>query len=407
MINVAVIGISGFGAVHYNDLVREHNARRANFIAAVVINPEEEAEKCAFLKSIGCRIYADYRIMLEELRGQIDICFIPTGIALHCPMTVAALESGANVYVEKPVAATVEETKIMKEAERKSGKFIAVGYQTIYQPDTHRVKQLLLDGAIGEPQVFKCYALWPRDDAYYHRNNWAGKATVNGKWVLDCPFTNALAHFLNLLSFHAGTTFEDTVEPQAVQAGLFRANEIETNDFATIRVDGANNRTLFFHVTHVSEGSQNPITRIEGTAGTIEYSDREIILTTADGKVQNFPATPDTEMRKNIFDALLKRMEDPKQFICTIDIAAKHTLICNAVFDSVPCVAIPSETVRVVLNENKVARRVVPGLDAAIRRAWEENRLVDTRDFTWAGSGDVLHINSDTGFTGKWFPKEK
>ena len=45
MINVAVIGVSGFGAVHYNDFVREHAAGRVNVVAATVINQSEEAEK--------------------------------------------------------------------------------------------------------------------------------------------------------------------------------------------------------------------------------------------------------------------------------------------------------------------------------------------------------------------------
>ena len=100
MINVAVIGVSGFGAVHYNDFVREHAAGRVNVVAATVINQSEEAEKCAFLQSIGCRLFTDYRVMLEEFRGKIDICFIPTVIAMHCQMSVAAIESVANVYVE-------------------------------------------------------------------------------------------------------------------------------------------------------------------------------------------------------------------------------------------------------------------------------------------------------------------
>ena len=407
MINVAVIGISGFGNVHYNDLVREHNAGRARIVAAAVINPAEEADKCAFLASIGCKLFPDYRAMLEEFRGRIDLCFIPTGIAMHCPMTVAALEAGANVYVEKPVAATVEETETMKAAERKSGKFVAVGYQTMYQPDTHRVKRLVLDGTIGAPRIFKCYALWPRDDAYYARNNWAGKASANGKWVLDSPFTNALAHYLNLLSFHAGSSFEGTVDPVAVRAGLFRANPIETNDFATIRVDGAGNRKLYFHVTHVSEANVNPVSRIEGDAGTIDYGDDGVTVTRKNGETIHEEPTPAADIRKNIFDALLKRLDDPKQFICTIDIAAKHTLIANAVFDSVPGAGIPADAVRTVVDGNGVARRVVPGIDAAIRRAWEENRLVDARDFPWAVPGSPFPLAGYRGFTGTWFPGKK
>ncbi|MBS1369623.1 MAG: Gfo/Idh/MocA family oxidoreductase [Lentisphaeria bacterium] len=402
MINVAVIGVSGFGAVHYNDFVREHAAGRVNVVAATVINQAEEAEKCAFLKSIGCKLFTDYRAMLDEFRGKIDICFIPTGIAMHCPMTVAALESGANVYVEKPVAPTVEETEIMKAAETRTGKFVAVGYQTMYQPETRRIKELLLSGAIGTPRVFKSYALWPRNDAYYSRNNWAGMLAVNGKWVLDCPFTNALAHFLNLLIFYAGTTFEGTVDPVEVQAGMFRANRIETNDFATLRIKSSLDQQIYFHVTHVSETTVNPISRIEGDAGTIDYNEQRTVVTHKNGEVETFNSTPGYEMRKHIYDALLKRMNDPKQFICTLDLASKHTLISNAVFDSAPSVDIPAEVVRTVTGDDGVARRVVPGIDDVIRRAFKENRLVDTRDFPWAAPGQPFSLDNYRGFAGKW-----
>ena len=43
MFNAAIIGISGFGAVHYNDFLREHAAGRIHIVGATVINQEEEA----------------------------------------------------------------------------------------------------------------------------------------------------------------------------------------------------------------------------------------------------------------------------------------------------------------------------------------------------------------------------
>lgn len=407
MINVAVIGVSGFGAVHYNDFVREHAAGRVNVVAATIINQTEEVEKCRYLKSIGCRLFTDYHAMFAEFRGKIDICFIPTGIAMHCPMTVAALESGANVYVEKPVAPTIEETEIMKAAEKRTGRFVAVGYQTMYQPETRRIKELLLSGVIGTPRILKSYALWPRNDAYYHRNNWAAKFSVDGKWVLDSPFTNAFAHFLNLLIFYAGNSFEGTIDPIEVQAGLFRANPIETNDFASISVTSSIGQKLYFHVTHVSEEKVNPISRIEGDKGVIDYNMERTTVTLKSGEVETFVSTPTNQMRKNIYDVLLKRLKDPKQFICTIELASKHTLISNAVFDSAPSRDIPIEFVRTVIGDDGIPRRMVPGIDKVICRAFNENRLVDTRDFPWAIPGEPFQLNHYKYFIGKWAKYKK
>lgn len=399
MFNAALIGVSGFGAIHYNDFVREHAAGRITPVAATVINQQEEAEKCAFLQSIGCRLYTDYRQMLTECAGKIDICFIPTGIALHLPMTVAALEAGANVYVEKPVAPTVDDAEAMRTAARRAGKFVAVGYQSLYQPETRRIKELLLSGRIGRVRTLKSYGLWPRDDAYYQRNNWAGKLGTIEHPVLDSPFTNALAHYLNLLSFYAGNTFEGTCEATAVQAGLFRANPIESCDTAALQVTTAGDGELLFHVTHCSEENFGPLSRIEGDDGFIEYDMEHTVVQLRSGEREEFASATWDEGRVNIYSALEERLRNPEAFICTIDIAMNHTRICNAVFDSASIRTLPEESFRVVRKEGSV-RRVIPGIDAAIRRAWNENRLLDGTDFPWAIPSPVFSLKGYTSFLG-------
>ncbi len=400
MFNAAIIGISGFGSVHYNDFLREHAAGRINVVGATVINQEEEAEKCAFLRSIGCRLFTDHREMLRELRGRIDICFIPTGIAFHAPMTIDALESGVNVYVEKPIAATLQEVERMRDAERRTGKFIAVGYQTMYQPETRRIKELLLSGRIGKVTTLKSYGLWPRDNVYYHRNNWVGKLRSGNSWVLDSPFTNALAHFLNLLSFYAGNRFDKAGEIESVQAGLFRANPIETNDTAWIRAVAQGGAQLLFYVTHCSEINEGPWSEIEGELGSISYGSEKVVIRLRDGEVEEFAMTPGDRMRANIYTQLIRRLADPAAFICTAEVAAGHTRICNAVFDSVKAVELPESASHLVTNPNGTTRRLIPGIDEVIRSAYRENRLPDTRDFPWAVNGKPFSLDGYHAFSG-------
>ena len=66
MIKACLIGISGYGDVHFNDLLREQEAGRSRLFAATVINQAEEKEKCARLMEIGCEIFTDHRKMLEK-----------------------------------------------------------------------------------------------------------------------------------------------------------------------------------------------------------------------------------------------------------------------------------------------------------------------------------------------------
>ena len=193
-----LLAFSGFGNVHYSDLMREVEVGNCKIIAATVINQDDEVEKCEKLKSLGTILYADYNEMLEKHKGEIDLCCIPTGISMHAPMSIAAMRYGANVFVEKPVAATIQEVLEMKQVEAETGKFCAIGYQHIYLPNVRQAKELILSGGIGKLKSIRVKGLWPRDEKYYNRNNWAGTIRANGEWVLDSPFNNALSHYLNL-----------------------------------------------------------------------------------------------------------------------------------------------------------------------------------------------------------------
>jgi len=126
-LSACVIGVSGFGRTHYDDLMREVEAGRMRALGATVINQDEEQEKCERLLSLGCRLFTDHREMLDKLSGKIDICFIPTGIHLHAAMSIDAMRAGADVLVEKPVAATVQDVRRMQACERDTGRFGAVG----------------------------------------------------------------------------------------------------------------------------------------------------------------------------------------------------------------------------------------------------------------------------------------
>lgn len=93
MTRACIIGISGYGRIHYDLLAAEQAAGSAVIVGAAIINQGEEQERCEHLRSIGCQIFDDYTVMLNNLSGKADLCCIPTGIPLHCPMTVAALEA--------------------------------------------------------------------------------------------------------------------------------------------------------------------------------------------------------------------------------------------------------------------------------------------------------------------------
>ncbi|RMD77697.1 MAG: hypothetical protein D6820_11140, partial [Lentisphaerae bacterium] len=87
MIKTAIIGVTGFGAVHYQDLLNQCEAGNMTPVAATIINAGEVPQKVETLTKMGCKIFTDFREMFAECRGDIELTMIPTGITWHAPMT--------------------------------------------------------------------------------------------------------------------------------------------------------------------------------------------------------------------------------------------------------------------------------------------------------------------------------
>jgi predicted dehydrogenase len=101
----------------------------------------------------------DYRELLAD--KSIDAVVIATPEHLHYAMTMAALKAGKNIYVEKPLAHTIEEGwDILKLAEQ-SGKVVQVGTQnrsnTLYQ----EAREMVQKGMIGDIHYVR--AFWYRN----------------------------------------------------------------------------------------------------------------------------------------------------------------------------------------------------------------------------------------------------
>lgn len=394
-VKAAIIGVSGFGNVHYHDLMRQVEQGHMAIVGATVINQDEEAEKCARLRAVGADIFTDYREMLGRLRGQIDLCFIPTGIHLHAPMTIATLQAGANVFVEKPAAATTDEVRAMQAAARETERFVAVGFQTMYAHETLLMKRHILNGDLGRIEAIKCRGLWPRLDSYYTRNRWAGRLKLNGQWVLDSPFNNAMAHQLNMICFLAGTELHRAATLEHIEAELYHAHDIESADTACMRILTAQDIPLYFLVTHCSEGLLNPEIVVRGDRGQLHWTFDRLRIDMADGNVEEVACQTGTELRDAMMAALRARLEDPAVFVCDLDIAGVHTLAVNGAHLSSTAHPVPEAFIRRYPYENSV-KTVIEGIDGIIDRAFDEERLFSELDVPWAQRGRVVPL-SDPG----------
>lgn len=399
MINTAIIGVSGFGRVHYSDLLRYHERGEVRILGATVINQSEELEKCEVLRGMGCELFEDHREMLDRLTGEIDLCMIPTGIGLHAPMAIDAMRSGANCLIEKPAAATVQDVAAMRRVEGETGKFVAVGYSTIFQPENHAVKRDILAGKLGRVRLLKGIGLWPRKSSYYGRNGWAGKLKNGEDWILDSPFNNALAHYLNLLLFFAGSTFETSAKPITVEAALLRGNpELENADAALIRLETDAGVDVLFNSSHCCRRNYGPVLEIIGEKGSIIWSQDSITRKLGDSPEETISidnhATRDHQM-----DAVLDRIAHPSRFACDLAVAGAHTLAVNGAHESSPIISVPSDRVDLVDPDDDL-RYVCDELDEVLESSFAAGCLPDSSTPSWIQFGEPFSTRGYATFAG-------
>ena len=172
MHGIGIIGAGSIATAHMRAAAELESTRLA---AAADTNPERLAAAC---DAHGCQGFDDYRNLLSC--SEVDIVIVCTPHGLHCEPTVAALEAGKDVLVEKPMAVTVEECDAMIAAAQRSGKQLSVGHMHHFHPANMAVRKLLEERALGD-LVCLC------DEGYRtfnpDRQAWyLDKATHGGLW---------------------------------------------------------------------------------------------------------------------------------------------------------------------------------------------------------------------------------
>jgi predicted dehydrogenase len=112
------------------------------------------------------RTYGDYRKMLAE--KDLDIVLVGTPDHWHALHMIAAVEAGADVYVQKPISVDVIEGAAMLAAARKQGRVVQVGTQRRSTPHLIEARERIIQsgklGTVGHVEVYCYYHMRARDN---------------------------------------------------------------------------------------------------------------------------------------------------------------------------------------------------------------------------------------------------
>jgi predicted dehydrogenase len=101
--------------------------------------------------------YTDFRRLLEQ--KDLDAVVIATPDHWHAIQTIAAMESGKDVYVEKPLSITIHEGRKMVEAAQRTGRVVQVGLHRRSSRLYRQVRQLVQADKIGKVTVARAYRI--------------------------------------------------------------------------------------------------------------------------------------------------------------------------------------------------------------------------------------------------------
>ncbi|NWG08352.1 MAG: Gfo/Idh/MocA family oxidoreductase [Chloroflexi bacterium] len=144
---VAVIGVGSMGRNHARVFSELPEAE------LVAVSDADAKQADAAAEKFGARAYTEYRELLEKEKPDAVSIAVPT--VLHEEVGVAALESGAHVLMEKPIAATVEEGQRLIAKAKSAGRKLMVGHIVRFNPAIQALKQKLAAGELG--RIFQVF----------------------------------------------------------------------------------------------------------------------------------------------------------------------------------------------------------------------------------------------------------
>jgi predicted dehydrogenase len=101
--------------------------------------------------------YNDFRDLLAS--KDVDAVCIATPDHWHAVQTIAALDAGKDIYVEKPLTITLREGRAMVEAEAKTDRVVAVGLNRRGSSIYRELEGLIKGGKIGDVRTARCYRI--------------------------------------------------------------------------------------------------------------------------------------------------------------------------------------------------------------------------------------------------------
>jgi len=153
------IGLIGCGGISAGDTAAFLTHAESEIAVICDIDDARIAKTLTRLEKLGRKrpgVVKDYRRVVE--RADVDACLVCTPDHWHALPTVAAFQNGKDVYVEKPLAVTIDESRAVRDAARRYNRIAQMG--THWRSGEHfgEAVELVRSGKLGKVRQVRCFA---------------------------------------------------------------------------------------------------------------------------------------------------------------------------------------------------------------------------------------------------------
>lgn len=250
MREIGLIGCGGMGS----SLAKAMNATGAGRIAAVADVEQERARSLA--EELGAQPFEDHRSMLAAT--EVAAVIVASPPFMHRTLAEDVLEAGRHVFVEKPLAVTLEDCDAILRAAETADRKLMVGQVLRYYPTWRFIRERVAAGAIGRPlaaQVTRVGGGWGS-----FRVSWRHEMAKSGGMLMEVN-----AHEIDFMCDLLGT-------PRRVYGtmGRFGNTQCDYPNLAYVAIHFESGGLGLLHASQMSALSELS-GKIEGEAGAIFY----------------------------------------------------------------------------------------------------------------------------------------
>ena len=187
-----IIGAGNFAGAMIVPLLKELNANIKYIASAKGLSGTTLAKKYKIPFSTS-----RYQDILEDV--DVDAVVITTRHGAHASQVIESLNAGKHVFVEKPLALTLDEIETIKSAVEKSGKIVTVGFNRRFSPFSIAAKELLHDNT-------PIQIIATMNAGFIPDNSWVHDMESGGGRIIG-----EACHYIDLISFFAGSQVEKVI----------------------------------------------------------------------------------------------------------------------------------------------------------------------------------------------------